>query len=316
MILSSLLRPRALRAGLALAAALAALLAACGGGTTPIQAFKPGRVLAFGDEMNVLSADGKRYAVNGLDANKVFDCALLPIMAQSLAAAYGFVFEPCKGTQTEFKAVSRAGVGAQADDVAAQVDAQINAGGFKPDDLATMLVGVNDVLALYAQFAIQGEGDLTKELEARGKRLAQQVNRLVGLGPRVIVITIPDVSYSPYAKAEALAHTDTDRRALLARLVYAYNASIRLNILNDGRYIALVLGDEQVQAMNVSPASFSLTNVADAACTTALPDCTADTLVTGATVTSHLWADDRHPGATWHSQVASLAAARARSNPF
>lgn len=306
----------AARRRVSLALVAAALVVACGGGTQAIQAFVPGRIIAFGDETNLITSSGKSYSIGGLDTNSVLDCGAQPIWLQILSIGYGFVLEQCKGTLTEFKAISRATVGAQADDVSAQLEVQIAAGGFKTDDLATVLVGANDVLDLYARFPAQSEAALTAELEARGKRVGQQVNRLVGLGPRVIVVTIPDVSLSPYARAQKVANTDTDRMALLSRLVYAYNASVRLNIINDGRFVGLVLGDEQVQAMNVSPPSFSLTDVATAACTVALPDCTTATLITGATALNHLWADDRRPGPNWHSRIANLAASRARLNPF
>lgn len=307
-------RPRG--AGCALLLSLAAMLSSCGGSSGSVQAFVPARLLGFGDQLSLLTAQGKRWAINGLDANNAIDCAGAPVAFQYLGSARGFAQVECPGSATEFKAISRAAAGAQADDLAAQVDAQVAAGGVKADDLAFVLVGMNDVLNLYAQFPGRDEASLAAELNERGKRAAAQINRLVQLGARVIVVTIPDVGDSPYASAQKAAFTDTDRAALIKRLVYAYNASLRLNMLNDGRYIGLVLGDETSQAMTTFPSGFGLTSVTDAACNVALPDCTTLTLVSGATGTSHLWADDRHPAPLWHARVGALADARVRTNPF
>jgi hypothetical protein len=47
-----------------------------------------------------------------------------------------------------------------------------------------------------------------------------------------------------------------------------------------------------------------------------LPDCRTNTLATGATSTSHLWADDLRPGANLQSRMGSLAEFRAKNNPF
>ncbi|MFN0182914.1 MAG: esterase [Aquabacterium sp.] len=276
----------------------------------------PARLLAFGDELSLLTTQGRRYAINGLDANNAVDCGGAPVGFQYLAATRNYVMAECPGTATEFKAVSRATLLAQSTDIEAQVDAQIANGGINGADLAFVLVGIHDVLNLYAQYPARSEADITGDLNERGKRTAGQVNRLVAAGARVIVVTIPDVGESPYARAQKAAHTDTDRMALIKRLVYNYNASLRLNILNDGRFVGLVLGDETSQAMTIAPAGFGLNNAVDAACTTAVPDCTTATLVAGATGVNYLWADDRRPATTWDGRIGALADARARTNPF
>ena len=77
----------------------AALLASCGGGQQ-VQAFRPSRVISFGDETSVIRADGSKYTVNALASGSttVIDCGANPIWVQSVAAAYGFVFPECAGT--------------------------------------------------------------------------------------------------------------------------------------------------------------------------------------------------------------------------
>ncbi|HEX5634124.1 MAG TPA: hypothetical protein VFX50_12885, partial [Gemmatimonadales bacterium] len=134
------------------------LLASCGGGTTQEVSFRPERVIALGDEASVLTSEGTKYSVNALDASDALACADHPLWTQIVASSYGFVFETCNpgGTGT-VKAFTRATPGARVDDLAAQVDAQIAAGGFTSRDLVTVLVGANDVLALYGQFPQRNE---------------------------------------------------------------------------------------------------------------------------------------------------------------
>ena len=48
----------------------------------------------------------------------------------------------------------------------------------------------------------------------------------------------------------------------------------------------------------------------------ALPNCTTNTLVAGATAGQYLWADDTRLSSAGHAQLASLAIDRARRNPF
>ena len=95
----------------------------------------------------------------------------------------------------------------------------------------------------------------------------------------------------------------------------AFNARVRVDIIQDGRFIGLVLADDDTLAIVRSPGSFGVTNVTDVACAVALPDCTTATLNSGATA-SWLWADDRHFGPLMHNQLASQAVTRARNNPF
>ena len=90
----------------------------------------------------------------------------------------------------------------------------------------------------------------------------------------------------------------------------------RVSVLQDGRFIGLVLADDQTLAMVKSPGSFGLSNLTEAACTVALPDCTTATLAAGASTATHLWADDRHFGPVMHNQLALLAESRAHNNPF
>lgn len=316
------LAPRA-RRGLGLlaacgAAVVVAVLAACGGGTSQSVVFVPDQYIAFGDETSVILDDGRRYTVNPIKTlGGGIDCAAEPLWTQSVASQFGFVFRQCNpNAATEFKAVMRAAAGAKADDLKAQIDAQVAAGGFTSKTLVTVLIGANDVFELYERLGPQTEDQLITEARARGERIATQVNRIVQLGGRVVVSTVPDVGLSPFALKQKAAFTDTDRAALISRLVAAINGRIRVNILNDGRFVGLVLGDEAVQTIVRVPSAFSVTNATAAACTTPTPDCTSQTLVETATSASWLWADDRRMAQSGHARLGSLAVGRAVGNPF
>ncbi|MFM7533858.1 MAG: esterase [Rubrivivax sp.] len=304
---SSLRRPLAW-----LLAGLAVLLAACGGGTSQIQVFKPPRLTAFGDELSALTPDGRKYAVNdfGTDGTTL-DCNLFPIWVQDVARGFNFAFPQCPLTGAETKALTRAVPGARVADVVRQVDAHVAAGGFQNEELVLILAGTWDVLDLYSQSPARPREDLINEARARGTRLAEQVNRMVGLGARVVVSTMPDLGLSPYGIAQG-----TEGARLLTDLSAALNGRIRATIVNDGRLVGLVLGDELVQTAARAPGYFGLNNASSAVCTAALPNCTTKTLVDGATASLYLWASDRWFGVGGHRQLAALALARATLNPF
>ena len=303
------------------------LLASCGGGTSAYDAFVPLRLFAFGDEASVLTTAapaGRNYGINGLNNNGTaddatddyFDCTAQPNWVQSLGYYYSFVFAECNPKAVESKARNWSAPGARVAEVAAQVDAQVAAGGFRDKDVATVLVGVNDVLELYRQYDGSNEAALLAEVRERGNRAAAIVNRLIALGAKVILANIPDMGLTPLAKTEQAAHTDTDRAALLTRLSGAFNERLGVSILIDGRYVALVQMDQRVQAVVRSPGSFTMTNASDAACTTPPPDCTSTTLVTGAGASTYLWAGEVLLSYAGQAQLASLAIARAQRNPF
>lgn len=309
----------------AIAVGALALLGGCGGGTSAYQAYVPTRMYSFGDENSALTVDGLKYSINGFSTAKdgsglqVLDCTVQPNWVQSLASAFGLTFAQCNpGHVPSPQAVSYAFAGAEASDIAAQIDARIAAGGFQPGDLVTVLAGGNDVVDLYKQYPARTEADLENELGQRGKALALQVNRLVGFGAKVIVSTVPDMGLTPYAFQQKVEFSDTDRAALLTRLTSAFNLQLGVNIILDGRYVGLVQLDQQTQAMVRSPGSFGLTNVTDEAClpTSPPPGCNTQTLVTNGSASAWMWADALRPAYSVQAQLATLAINRARQNPF
>lgn len=294
---------------------LATFLAACGGGTSQIQAFFPDRILVFGDEHSSLTADGRKYSVNAVNSDGSLDCEGNPLWIQSVAAVYSYKFAQCQGTATEARAVTRAAPGATVADVRAQIDAQA-ALGFNSKDLVLMMAGLNDVLQIYAaRTNADTEATLLARARERGVAMAEQVNRVVALGGKVIVATATDVGVTPWGVARGAADA-----ALLTRLSAAFNGRLRVNILNDGRFVGLVLADETLQSAVQVPSAFGLVNAKDAVCKASapLPDCPAlaASLVDGGSAAAWMWADGQRFGPALHRQIGVVAASRAQSNPF
>ncbi len=305
----------------AAAAAALMVLASCGGSTAQYEAFVAERVFAFGDDASALTPDGRRYAINGLATEtSAFDCSLQPIWVQVVANFYGLPLERCNTSSPvqEPRAFTFAAPGAQVADVGAQIEARVAAGGFREKDLALVFVGMNDILALYAQYPMRDEASLTAEARARGEAAANLVNRLIDLGARVLVSNLPDMGMTPFARAEATDHADSgfDRAALMTRLTTAFNERLGVRMRIDGRYVGLVQMDLRTQQAAIAPAAFGFDDISTAVCTAALPDCTTATLAEGKTAGGALWADATRLGGGGQGSLATLALQRAQSNPF
>jgi outer membrane lipase/esterase len=312
--------------GVAVLTALCAL-AACGGGDTQ-EPFKPNRVLAFGDELSTIEADGRKYSINAYkitdtttnpptESTTELDCTRNPIWIQTVASSFGLAFDRCLGTATTATGQVLAQRGQKVADLPEQL-AAVQGAAFNERDLALMQVGMNDILELYARYPAESSASLIEEARSRARVYGEAINRLAQSGPAVVVLTVPDLGLTPFARAQNTSSGDPNRSKLLSQLTDAFNSRMSVTLINDGRLIGLVFIDIETQNMFRFPSNFSLTNVLDAACLPAavLPDCRTNTLATGATSASHLWADDLRPGQTLQSRMGSLAEFRAKNNPF
>jgi outer membrane lipase/esterase len=310
-----------IKRGLALAAVAAvALIAGCGGGgTSQIEPFAPKRIIAFGDETGLILTSGKKYTVNALDsATKQVDCSSNPVWTQALASGFGFVFPECNTSYVALpQGIMYATAGAKVADVQDKIDYHLSNDRFTSKDLVAVMVGVNDILELYKQFPAVGKESLMTDAAARGKQLAQQVNRIANAGGRVVVATIFDLGLTPYGQAEKAQQIDIDRAGLMGDLTTAFNTAMRLNLLNDGRLIGLVLVDETIQLIAKYPSGYGYSNVTDTACSTSIApqDCTTDSLKSDAS-TTWLWASDTTLGPKIQQNIGTMALSRAKSNPF
>jgi len=307
-----------LRAPLA-ALATALAVVACGGSTSQYETFIAERLFAFGDEASALTSDGRNYSINGLNTEtSAFDCRVRPNWVQAIAGFYSLTLAQCNPDGVTPRAFTLAAPGARVAEVAAQIEAQAAAGGFRDKDLALFFVGVNDVLELYGQYPSRSEADLLAEARARGERAASLVNRIVDLGAKVVVVNLPDMGMSPFARAEATANAGSgpDRAAFISALTSAFNERLGVRIRIDGRFVGLAQLDLRTQQARIAPASFGFTNVSDPVCTAALPDCTTATLVAGADPNTWLWADNTRLAGGGQNALTQLALQRAQLNPF
>lgn len=330
---------RRLRRGLAMVAACTSLLAACGGSTSQLDPFVPARLVVFGDEYSALYdpaglGNGRHYAINPVDATTgevVCGTGSNLLWVQRLANHYGLVFAECSDGNQAVTARMKARYGAKAATLVQQVDDMLRDldGSFTGDDLVTMLVGLHDVIEVYLDPNFGTEGDKVAELENRGRLVAQQVNRVAGLGAKVLISQLLDVGLTPWALSQG-----SGEAALLTRLSDAFNKGIRLDLLNDGRQIGLLTLDDTLRTVvryngkdNVSPACddnhVEPLEVADGDGDGyvdgggLLLNCTTATLVSDTAGAGNLWADSLHANAAvLHSQFGTVAISRASRNPF
>ena len=312
-------------ARLATALVAAALVSACGGGGR-VDPFAPTRVLAFGDELSSLEADGRKYSINGYkqvtvngtitDDLTTLDCTRLPIWTQTVATSFGLAFDRCQGTVTAATGQVLARPGQKVADFAAQVLA-VQGAVFGEKDLALVMFGMNDILELYGRYTGTNRDTLIAEARTRGAALGSQVNSLALRGPAVVVLTVPDIGLSPFALAQNTVG-DTSRSALISDLVSTFNNRMSVELINDGRLIGLVYADIEIQNNVKFKGSYGLVDVTQAACQTSavLPACTTATLVTGASATTWLWADNLRLSPAGQARLGLLAESRARNNPF
>ena len=302
---------------------LSALLASCGGGD-PVVAFAPNRVLAFGDENSVITADGHKYTVNALvaDANGVrpLTCASNPLWVQQLATSYSLVFPSV--TECHCPARRAASTRPMAPRWPTWWHRSTSTSRPTPSptrDLVTLFVGQNDLLEQYALYPATPKEQLLTAAHSAGLALAgagdahrgrrRQGARLHGAQP------------VDHALRTRRGHSGRRQLAQCAALLMVdeFNAGLRLGTPGERSQVALMLTNEQMDNMRTFPVSYgAMTNVLDAVCDKTLAptvlQCTSDTLVSGATSTSHLWADDLHLSPNGHAYIGALAANRTRTN--
>jgi phospholipase/lecithinase/hemolysin len=304
-----------------------AALASCGGGTYQVTAFVPARILTFGDESSMLvGAQGLKYSINGVSTStNQIDCTQSPLWTQTLANSYSLVYADCNvDASATTNAVDLTTLDGTVEDVVQKVNAFQAGDTFNGNDLVTIWVGMHDVLDGYLANGTGDQTTLISDMKASGATLANLVNSIAATGAKVILLTIPDMSETPFAYVES-QRGDFDRLKLLSDMSTAFNLGLRSNIINDGSKIGLVLVDDLVRNATRSPGSFGLISLPNQSygCldTAPLPTCRPDTLnndpSTGQQATaSYLWADSTHLAPTEQTQIGNQAVSRAHSNPF
>jgi phospholipase/lecithinase/hemolysin len=187
-------------------------------------------------------------------------------------------------------------------------------GSYSGQELVTVLAGANDVFmelsfigtglgaatpaGAFANMALSGAtlGNLIKtEVLAKGAK-------------RVMVLNIPDVASTPFAKSREL--TDPGTTALIDAMVKAFNTQLATALKDvPGVRLGDAYSVSKDQATN--PAAYGLTNVTSVACGTNFLNgsalvCNGSNLIAGDT-SRYQFADDVHPTAYGHQLLAQFA---------
>lgn len=330
---------RRLATWVSLTAVCAGALVACGGATSQIDPFVPARLVVFGDEYSALldtegDGNGLHYGINRIDSStNSVSCTAdgAKLWVQRLAEHYGMVFAECNPDSATPKAYMQARYGAKVATLAAAIDAFAGRldGALSGDDLVTIAVGLHDVVEVYLDPGFSSDGDKVDEMTRRGKLLAAQVNRVMGMNAKVLVAQVIDVGMTPWASAQG-----STEAALITRMSDAFNAGLRTDLLNDGTRVgllafddivrsymrntaydhyAIACDDDHVEAINVDDTDGD--GHVDGG--GSLVTCTTSTLVNDDALTTYLWADPLHVNASLiQVQMGSLAITRAKNNPF
>lgn len=303
-------------------------LASCGGGTYQVTVFVPARILTFGDESSMLvGGQGLKYSINGIStATLQIDCTQNPLWTQTLANSYGLVYAHCNpNASNQVNALDLTVLNGTVDDVVQKVSAFQAGDTFNGNDMVTIWAGMHDVLNDYTLNGTNGdETTLLSDMKTQGATLGNLVNSIAAAGAKVVLLTIPDLSDTPFAYTES-QRGDFDRLKLLSDMTTSFNLGLRSTIVNDGSKIALVLVDDIVRNDVRSPGSFALVSLDNQSfgclASAPLPTCTPDTLSVDPTTgqpanASFLWADATHLGPIAQTQIGNQATSRAHSNPF
>jgi len=197
-------------------------------------------------------------------------------------------------------------------------------GSYKGTELVFVYAGGNDVFINLAtvQATIAAGGDPTAaatkgvtEMGKAGAELAGYVKALVlGKGAKnVVVINLPDVSLTPFAKSLPAA-----TQGLILQMVNTFNDQLKTGLA--GADVGWVDAAQGVRDQIADPAKFSLSNVTVPACDLSPAKnplgsslvCSANNVIAG-DVSHYLFADSVHPtpyGNQLLSQVVSLELAR------
>lgn len=278
----------------------AALLSACGSGST-FEPLKPTRVISFGDGYSDVgnTPGGGKFTVNDGTQN---------IWVERVASNYG---------KTITASINPGGLGyASGGSGVTSMTAQITAflpGNIGASDLLIIDAGIAELAALATANPVDNAA-LNSAAAASGRALAAQVLRLQTAGAKHIVIAnAPDLGKTPFATAQT-------RTVALTAASRAFNDSLKTALAGVTANVLLVDNEAYVNTLFGSPSLLGTGGTASVpACATATfntSTCTTTTLnisVTTATYNLSLFADDRHLGPSAHRLLGDNAYAKIKA---
>lgn len=273
-------------------------LAACGGGEVVSQ-FAPARIVAFGDGFADLGQDGARYTVNDGSVNN-WTLTLAADYGLTLASSASGGLSYATGNARVASTPDAAGNGSTPT-VVQQVDTFLASGSLGATDLVVLNAGTADLVAeAQAYFSgTQDEGTLLANVGQAGTELGTQVRRLVTAGAtHVVVVGAYNLGKSAWAQQLGQA-------SVLEAATTMFNQKLLISIADLGATVLYVDAAYYFNLVAASPSSYSLSNVADLACTSTDSGagigtgsgqvnsnlCTSSTLASGIDPAVYLFAD-------------------------
>jgi phospholipase/lecithinase/hemolysin len=288
------------RAALLGTAAAALLLASCGGGTVASQ-FTPSRVIAFGDGMGDVGQDGARYTVNDGSVNVwteyVANANGQPLTPSS-QGGLGYAWGNARVDETPDAAGN-----SSTPTVTQQIDSFLATHTLSSSDMVLVSAGTSDVIT-QARMALEGSqtsDQMLANLDAAGKALAAQINRLVAAGATHVVVAGPyDLGRSPWA-----VQMGTD--SLLHPASQQFNDSLLVALVNAGANVLYV--DAALYYNQQTSSSSNVADHTDLVCVSVDPGpgigtgngqvnshlCSIGTIAPGQDYTQFLFADRVYP---------------------
>lgn len=267
-------------------------------------------------------------------------CSSHRLWIQLLANGYGLGYQDeCSVDRSGAVTYAEAGARVSTDENGVRsIKSQIAAHRSELDSktLVTVMAGQNDILQEY--FAVKNFQSTSEaaraRLRAKGRELAGMVNDLTTTGARVLIVTVPNLGLTPYARSTN-AQADRD---LMTSLTSSFNNGFigSGGVMNDGNKIGLVDFFDDTTRIGYDKSRYGFSDTSTALCESARkPDGTTNVAaatapffggeelrhcttanVGGKDVFRYFWADEVNlsPGA--HARLGSLAFQRADDIAF
>ena len=279
------------RAIMALACASATLLAACGSGEI-VDPFRPSRLLSVGDGFSDLGQDGKRYTVNDGTVN---------IWTEQMAAIYGLPLTTSDKGGLSYARGDALVTGAP-NSVETQVTTLLAANTIAEGDLVIMGGGILDIVGNAANPNLSYD-QMTANVQAAGRAMGAQVNRVVQAGAKHVVVT------GVWPLGQTPLGTESGQATNLTNLTLAYNNALKITIVNLGANVLYLDSATYYNNVYYNPTAYApLNNSTTKACTTVLvTDCTPATITPGFDYTTLLFANGVYPTPTGHRLLGNYA---------
>lgn len=308
------------RALLAAACASAALIAACGSGTTE-SALAPARFISFGDGISDLGEGGSRYTINDGSPN-VWTQYMANLFGQNLTTAASGGLSYARGNARVTLKPDAAGSSATPT-ITEQVDRFLAGNTLGASDVVIVSGGYSDIIAQMAavRAGTQTGPQMVTNVRQAGRDLAGQVRRLVGAGAKYVVLV------GPYNLAKTPWSTAIGQGELLLEATSRFNEEMLVALADMGSNVLYVDAAFHYNLLTSSPGSYNLNDSTSVMCNSvdAGPGigigagqvnsarCTTSTLIPGYDYTRYVFADPVYPTPQAHRLFAEYAYNRVRT---